>query len=106
MHTGPALVPEAPPPVEKDRRRSARAARNTDAWLRSPTAKNPRDREHATIVNQSRHGVSLRVQRPLPTGTYYILQIGEAELTKLTEVRIVSCRKGEEGVFVVGAQFC
>lgn len=89
-----------------DRRRSDRKPYVMEAWVASPTAPNPADRNEVTSVNLSRHGVAFESQNPLAEGTYYMLEMGIGEQRIQSEVRIISCRKNTNGRHEIGAEFC
>ena len=88
-----------------NRRRSIRVPHIIEARIWSPTAKDPRDRMEAVSLNLSRNGVAFSVPKPLPTGAYYVIQIGFGDQKLLSEVRILSCRQVEGGQYEVGAEF-
>lgn len=94
-------------PDTQDRRRSERTPRVLDAWICSPTAADPLDeREEVTAVNLSRHGVAFTLGHTVATGTFFVIEVGLGAQQVISEVRIVSCRPTEEGLFEVGAEFC
>jgi hypothetical protein len=94
------------PTSPKDRRRSDRTPKVLDAWICSPTATDPAgEREVVTAVNLSRHGVAFALEHSVPTGAFYVIEISMGGQKVLSEVRIISCRKGEDGRFEVGAEF-
>ena len=94
-------------PDTLDRRRSERTPRVLDAWICSPTAADPlEEREDVTAVNLSRHGVAFTLGHTVATGTFYVIEVGLGVQQVISEVRIVSCRQTEEGLFEVGAEFC
>ena len=96
----------AAPKPEKDRRRSERCPLVVDAWLSSPTAVNPQDREEVTSLNLSRHGVAFDHRRELPIGTFHIIDLAMGEQRFRCEIRIMSCREVANGNFEIGAEFC
>lgn len=92
--------------ASKDRRRSDRAPKVLDAWICSPTATNrAEEREVVTSVNLSRHGVAFVLEHSVPTGAFYIIDIAMGGQQVASEVRIISCRKAEDGRYEVGAEF-
>lgn len=99
--------PQPPLPTkEKDRRRSDRTPKVLDAWICSPTATDPaEEREVVTAVNLSRHGVAFALEHSVPTGAFYIIEFSMGGQKVVSEVRIISCRKAEDGRFEVGAEF-
>ena len=90
-----------------NRRRSERVPKVLDAWICSPTATNAmEEREEVTTVNLSRHGVAFQLSHQVPTGAFYVIQVGIGAQEVVSEIRIVSCRQVEAGRFEVGAEFC
>jgi PilZ domain len=90
--------------LERERRRSNRTAHTCEAWLSSPTATDPSDRVEVTTLNFSRHGVCFEIPVKVPTGAYYILRFGIDSQKINSEIRILSCRPGDES-FKIGAEF-
>ena len=93
------------PPRDDERRRTPRVPHVVEAWLWSPTAKDQKGRMEAVAINLSRNGVGFCVKRQLPTGAYYVIQIGLGNQQLLSEVRILTCRPIPEGQYEVGAEF-
>lgn len=93
-------------PIADERRRSSRVPHIIEAWLWSPTAKETNDRMEAVSINLSRNGVGFCVPRSLPTGAYYVIQIGFGDQKLISEVCVLSCRQIPEGLYEVGAEFC
>ncbi len=90
----------------RNRRRSERTPRVLDAWICSPTAKVPlEEREVVTAVSMSRHGVAFTLAHALATNSFYRIEVGLGAQQVVCEVRIISCRKAEKGLFEVGAEF-
>jgi len=108
MSTRLAEAPTLPkmPVKEKDRRRSERKPHVVEAWISSPTAVDPMDREEVKAVNLSRHGVGFDHAISLPLGTFHIIDIALGTQRLRTEVRIICCRKLGNGIFEIGAEFC
>ncbi len=90
---------------KKERRRSQRKPYVAEASLASPTAKDPADRLEVSALNISRHGIAFELPKSIPTGAFYVLQLGMGPQRMTTEVQIISCRSGN-GTFHVGAKFC
>jgi len=91
----------------EERRRSVRYPRVADAWIWSPTADDPvEQRLEVTAVNLSRHGVAFDLDRPIASGSFQMIEIALGEQRLVSEIRIVSCRKLDNGQFEVGAAFC
>jgi hypothetical protein len=90
---------------ETERRRSQRKPHVVQAWIASPTAVDPADRQEVLAVNVSRHGVAFERRDPLPTGTFHVLDIVMGTQRMRSEVRIQSCRKIDQGRFEIGAEF-
>ncbi len=88
-----------------ERRRSPRKPHVIEAWIASPTATPDEERLEATSINLSRHGVAFCIKTQLPVGSYYVIEIGMGEQRMVSEVRTVSCRPGDDGMFEVGAAF-
>jgi len=95
----------APVHTGTNRRRSERTPHAAEAWLSSPTATDPADRVEVATLNLSRHGVAFELQSRIPTGAYYILRFNLGSQKITSEIRILSCRAGDES-FRVGAEFC
>ena len=91
-------------PVE--RRRSARKPCSAEAFIISPTATNPYERREVSGVNLSRHGIAFDYVEPVAKGTYWLIEIGIGEQRLVSEVKIVSCRAIEDGLFQIGSEFC
>jgi PilZ domain len=91
---------------DSERRRTPRVPHVVEAWLWSPTAKDQKGRMEAVAINLSRNGVGFCVKRPLPTGAFFVIQIGLGNQQLLSEVRILTCRPLPEGQHEVGAEFC
>ena len=89
-----------------ERRRSERRPYICEAFINSPTAIDQSERMEVTAVNLSRSGVAFDCVQPLPKKAYYVIEIGMGEQRLVSEVRIVSCRPIEEGIYQVGAEFC
>jgi hypothetical protein len=89
-----------------ERRRSARQPYIVEAFIISPTATDPGERKEVTSVNLSRHGVAFDFTEPLAKKTCWTIEIGMGEQKLLSEIRIVSCRPIEDGIYQVGAEFC
>jgi hypothetical protein len=85
-----------------DRRRSHRLQYAVEASLWKDGV------EHFPIhtCNLSRHGVGMLVDRPLEPETFYVIELALGPKTITSEIRIISCRKTEDGRFEVGAEFC
>jgi hypothetical protein len=92
-------------PESRERRRSHRAPCICEAWLSSPTSRDPADRVEVTTLNLSRHGVAFELPVAVPTGAYFLLRftIGPQQIS--SEIRILTCRAGDES-FQIGAEFC
>jgi hypothetical protein len=95
-----------PTTATSERRRSERRPYICEAFLSSPTAVDHSERVEVTAVNLSKTGVAFDCTEPLPKKAYYIIEIGMGEQRLVSEIRIVSCRPIEEGIYQVGAQFC
>ncbi len=93
-------------PTEDDRRRSARVPHVAEAFISSPTDFDKSEQIEVRSVNVSRHGVAFDVKEEMPTGSFKVIEIGIGEQRMISEVRIISCRKVEDGLFEVGAEFC
>ncbi len=57
------------------------------------------------MLNLSRHGVCFEVPVPVPTGAFYVLRVGVGPQKIHSEVRILTCRPGDES-YQIGAEFC
>jgi len=91
--------------VEAERRRSQRTPHVVEAWICSPTATDPKDRDEVRSVNVSRHGVAFEHRTDLPLGTFHVIDIALGEQRMHTEVRIMYCRSMGDGMFEIGAEF-
>lgn len=94
-----------PARTDPERRRSQRKPHVVQAWISSPTAVDPADRQEVLAINVSRHGVAFERRDPLPTGAFHVLDIAMGEQRMRCEVRILSCRKNDHGQFEIGAEF-
>lgn len=92
--------------AEPERRRSKRMPQVVEAWLASPTAADPSDREEVMAVNLSRHGIAFEHTRALPLGTYHVIDVAIGAQQLRTEVRIRNCRQIDTDRYEVGAEFC
>ena len=99
------LVPQNKKRDPNDRRRSERKPYVMEAWVASPTAASPEDRDEVTSVNISRHGVAFQSKSPLAEGAFYALEVGMGEQRIISEVRVISCRPAD-GSYDIGAEFC
>ena len=95
-----------PPKPENDRRRSQRVPHVVEAWISSPTATDPMQRKEVMSVNLSRHGVAFDAREPLPVASFHIIDVALGDQRLRTEVRILTCRKLENGQHEIGAEFC
>jgi hypothetical protein len=93
-------------PDGSDRRRSGRVVHVVDAWISSPTDFSRTHAFEARSLNLSRHGVGFETNRELPTGSFWIIEIAMGEQQMTSEMRIISCHKGEGSKWEVGAEFC
>jgi hypothetical protein len=89
-----------------ERRRSERKPYVVEAFIVSPTATSETERKEVTSVNVSRHGIAFDFEMPLARKTYYKMEINVGEQRTITEVKIVSCRPIEDGMYQIGAEFC
>ncbi len=90
----------------RDRRRSERKPHVAEAWLSSPTATDADDRIEVVSLNLSRHGVGFDSETSLAVGTFHIIEVKMGDKHMHSEIRIVSCSQGDDGEFIVGAEFC
>lgn len=93
-------------PDDSDRRRSVRVPHVVEAWISSPTDFEKAEQQEVCSVNLSRHGVAFDNKKDVATGSFWIIEIGFGDQRMISEVRIVSCRERDPGVFEVGAEFC
>ena len=90
-----------------EKRRSERVPHVMDAWICSPTAVDPlEERVEVRSVNISRHGVAFAVDHELPDGAFWIMEIGIGDQRLVSEIRVMNCRKADDGQFEIGAEFC
>lgn len=92
--------------ADPERRRSKRTPQVVQAYLASPTAFDPNDREEVMAVNLSRHGIAFEHTHELPLGTYHIIDLAIGTQQLRTEVRIRNCRQIEKDHYEIGAEFC
>ena len=92
-----------PASPSRERRRSERRPHTVEAFLSSPTGG---DRLEVASIDLSRHGVGLRLMKPIASGTFKALELGLGSQHLITEVRILSCRQEKDGSFRVHAAFC
>ena len=86
-----------------DRRRSPRRPHVVQAVIASPTSG---ERLEIMSVDISSHGVGLRLADPIASGTFHVLELGLGPQQIVTEVRIVSCERQEDGSYRAHAAFC
>jgi PilZ domain len=89
-----------------ERRRSERKPYVVEAFIVSPTATCQTERKEVTSVNVSRHGIAFDFEMPLAKKTYFKMEIAVGEQRTVTEVKIISCRPIEDGMYQIGAEFC
>jgi hypothetical protein len=89
-----------------ERRRSERRQYVVEAFIISPTATSADQRLEVTSINLSRDGIAFDHDQPLAKRTYYRMEIVLGGQKAVTEVRIVSCRPIEDGMYQIGAEFC
>jgi hypothetical protein len=89
-----------------ERRRSVRTPMVAEAWLSSPTSSAAEDRLDAMTINLSRHGAGFELACPLPEGTFWLLEIGVGEQQIQSEVRVISSRRNDMGLYEIGVEFC
>ena len=89
-----------------DRRRSERKPHVVEAWIISPTATRQTEKVEVTSVNVSRHGVCFSLARPIPDGSFYMIEVLMGDQKIMSEIRIITCRKDDAGRYDVGAEFC
>lgn len=106
MSSNTLAMPAKPVDNEKDRRRSQRKPMVVEAWISSPTATDPEDRDEVKAVNLSRHGLAFDHQHPLPLGTFHVVDIALGTQRIRCEIRIICCRKLGNGMYELGAEFC
>lgn len=93
--------------IAGEKRRSTRAPHVVDAWICSPTAVDPvEEREEVRSLNMSRHGLAFSSSRALVAGAFWMIEIGIGDQRIVSEIRIMNCRRGEDGLWDVGAEFC
>ena len=88
-----------------DRRRSFRQERATPAWLSAATGTNKGNGFNVTIKDLSLHGVGFIADRALGKQDAHWMVIADQSLRLSTRVRIASCRRREDGLWDVGAEF-
>jgi hypothetical protein len=85
-----------------NRRRSERVPKVLDAWICSPTATNVmEEREEVTAVNLSRHGVGFQLDHEVPTGAFYVIQIGMGAQEVVSEAVRGGC-----GILLIRLNLC
>src|SRR3954465_13448514 len=89
-----------------ERRRSNRQEHVVQAWIVSPTAKDPAaERQEVKSVNVSRHGVAFSLSRPMPLRAFYLMDLAIGDQHIKNEIRIVSCRQVKPNHYEIGAEF-
>ena len=91
---------------EPERRRSARTPHVVQGWVVSPTATRADEKREVQGLNLSRHGVGFELTTAMPVGAFFAMEIGVGDQRLRSEVRIISCRRNDAGVFEIGAEFC
>ena len=86
------------------RRRSERKPYIIEGWLSRPN--DPGDEIEVVALNVSHHGIGFKMPQPLNLGEFFTMEIGLGEQRMISEVRVVSCRACDGGMFDVGAEFC
>ena len=100
----PELAPAArAAAAAADRRRSPRRPHTAQAWLSSPTGG---QRTEVLCLDLSRHGVGLSLARPIPDGTFYILELGLGAQRIVCEIRIIGCQPAPDGSYRASGAFC
>jgi hypothetical protein len=94
------------PRSASDRRRSERVPHVCESWISSPTATDDDQKQEVTSLNISRHGVGFELHAPLPLGAFYVIEIGVGDQRLVSEIRLVSCKKNDAGLYECGAEFC
>jgi hypothetical protein len=97
-------TPKQASPTGKERRRSQRLPHIIEAFIASPTATD--ERTEVTAVNLSRHGVAFEASQPLPAGSFHLIEIGLGDQKLMSEIRVISCTKSDDGNWAIGAEFC
>jgi hypothetical protein len=86
------------------RRRSERKPYIIEGWLARPN--NPADEIEVIALNVSAHGIAFKLPKQLELGEFFAMEIGLGDQRMISEVRVVSCRPCDGGMFDVGAEFC
>jgi hypothetical protein len=89
-----------------DRRRSGRTPHLVQGWVVSPTATRADEKREVQGLNLSRHGVGFELSTAMPVGSFFAMEIGVGDQRLASEVRIISCRQNQAGIFEIGAEFC
>ena len=87
-----------------ERRRSERLPYIIEAWIAS--SRDAADRTEVVSVDLARHGVGFEMQQALPVGSWQVIEIGLGPQRLVSEIRVVSCHKTDDGNFRIGAEFC
>lgn len=87
-----------------DRRRRTRLPSATEGWL-IPDTGDLSDPWEVRIADVSRHGVGFECTSPLEEGEVVRIRIGRGPLNLSKRLRVVSCRPGAQGTFVIGGEF-
>ena len=89
-----------------DRRRDDRKEAVCSAWIYSPTATNPNERDQVTGVNVSRRGIAFDARRVVPTDAFLKIELDLRGQRVISEIRIIHCEPVTPDHFNVGAEFC
>ena len=92
--------------IEAERRRSVRQPHVAEAWVVSPTATREDERLEVQSLNLSRHGVMFELDAPLAVSSFFLFEVGVGDQCMRSEIRIISCNRGESGAYEVGVEFC
>lgn len=93
-------------PDDSDRRRSTRVRHVVEAWICSPTDFEKKDEIEVRSVNLSRHGIAFDLDRDVPTGSFWNINVVLGDQEIKSEIRIISCRKVDDKTHEVGAEYC
>ena len=98
------VAPRSEEATGAGRRRSERKPYIIEGWLSRPN--NPADEIEVVALNVSSHGIAFKLPKRLELGEFFAMEIGLGEQRMISEVRVVSCRPCDGGMFDVGAEFC
>jgi hypothetical protein len=102
-HDSFAPIPQQPPPIVERRRRS-RVHSTTQGWL-IPDTGDPLEPWEVRVNDISRIGVGFETTEKMTRGALCRIRIGRGPMRLARRIRVVTCRPGPDGHYVVGSEF-